>query len=130
MGGSLLTGVSDVESPAGRGVVGLEFQADYVSTAGQLRGHLMAWEGAQDGYIRNPIIFDREEIKLGLHVKIIKDEVNSASWFGDDQPDTVHVVAVFLGIIGWENNSRWCSKVEETRNCEDTHFQTILHMAK
>lgn len=60
----------------------------------------MAREGAQDGDIRNAVIFDREEIKLGFHVKIVKDEVDSASWFGNDQPDTVHVVAVFLGVIG------------------------------
>lgn len=133
----MLTGVSDVEAPAGRGVVGLELQADYVPAAGQLGGDLVTREGAQDGDIRNAVIFDRKEIKLRFHVEIVKDEVNSASWFRNDQPDTVHVVAVLLGVIGRENNSGRRGEVEEAGNCEDTdtcsyhfaHGQTAGHVA-
>lgn len=94
-----LTGVCDVEPSARCGVIGLKLQAYYVSTAGQLCRHLIAREGSEDRDVRNSIIFDSQEVKLRLHIKIIEDEVNSASRLRYDQPDTVHVVAVFLGVV-------------------------------
>ena len=99
VGADALTGVGDVEAPAGGGVVRLELQADDVPTAGQLGRHLVARECAQHGYVLNPVIFDRKEVKLRLHVKVIKDEVNSAARLRDDQPDTVHVVTVLFRVI-------------------------------
>lgn len=68
-------------------------------TAGQLGGHLIARESTQHGYIRNPVIFDCKEVKLRLHIEVIKDEVNSAARLRDDQPDAVHVVTILLWII-------------------------------
>lgn len=94
-----LTGVRDVEPSARCGVIGLKLQADYVSTAGQLRGHLIAREGSEDRDVRNSIIFDSQEVELRLHIKVIEDEVDPASRLRYDQPDTVHVVAVFLGVV-------------------------------
>jgi hypothetical protein len=70
-----------------------------VPTAGQLGWHFIARESAKDGYIRNPIIFDHQEVKLGLHIKIVEDEVNSTSRLRYDQPNTVHVVTIFLWVI-------------------------------
>lgn len=94
-----LTGVRDVEPSARCGVIGLKLQADDVSTAGQLRGHLIAREGSKDRDVRNSVIFDSQEVELRLHIKVIEDEVNPASRLRYDQPDTVHVVAVFLGVV-------------------------------
>lgn len=94
-----LTGVCDVEPSASCGVIRLKLQAYYVSTAGQLRRHLIARESSKDRDVRNSIIFDSKEVKLRLHVKIIEDEVNSAPGLRYNQPDTVHVVAIFLRIV-------------------------------
>ena len=122
VGVDALTGVGDVEASAGGGVIRLELQTDDVPAAGQLGRHLVAWERAQHSYVWNPVIFDCEEVKLRLHVKVIKDEVNSAARLRDDQPDAVHVVTVLFWVIRWEDNSWWCRKVEETGNCEDTQI--------
>lgn len=51
VGADALTGVGDVEAPAGGGVVRLELQADDVPAAGQLGRHLVARECAQHSYV-------------------------------------------------------------------------------
>lgn len=43
-------------------------------------------------------------------------QIDSALWVGDDQPHTVHVVAVLLGVVGRQQHPRWSGEVEETGN--------------
>lgn len=104
--GRPLTGVGDVEAAAGGGVVGLELQAHDVAAAGQLGGHLVAREGAQDRDVGGAIVLDGEEVELRLHVEVVEDEVDPAARLGDDEPHTVHVVAVLLGVVGGQDNPR------------------------
>lgn len=100
-------------------MVGLELQADDVPAAGQLGGHLVARERAEDGDVRSPVVLDGEEVELGLHVEVVEDEVDPAPGLRDDQPDAVHVVAVLLGVVGGQDNPRGRGEVEEARNWED-----------
>lgn len=109
-----LTGVCDVEPSARGRVIGLKLQAYYVSTAGQLCRHLIARESPEDCDVRNPIIFDRKEVKLRLHIEIIEDEVNPAPGLRYNQPHTIHVVAIFLRIVWRQDDPRGRREVEET----------------
>lgn len=101
-----LTGVSDVEPSASRGVIRLKFQADHVPAAGQLGGHIIAGKCPEDSDVRNAVILDGEEVELWLHVEVVKDEVNPGSRLGEDQPHAVHVVPILLGVIGGQDDPR------------------------
>lgn len=61
-------------------------------------------------------ILDGEEVKLFLHAQVIEGQIDSALRVGYDQPHTVHIVAVLLGVVGRQQHPRWSGEVEETRN--------------
>lgn len=62
-------------------------------------------------------ILDREEIKLFLHAEVVEVQIDSTLGVGDDQPHTVHIVSVLLGVVGRQQHPGWSGKVEETGNC-------------
>lgn len=62
-------------------------------------------------------VLDREEVKLFLHAEVVEGQIDSTLWVGDDQPDTVHVVAILLRVVRRQQHPRWSGKVEETGNC-------------
>lgn len=61
-------------------------------------------------------VLDREEVKLFLHTEVVEGQIDSALWIGDDQPHTVHIVAVLLRVVRRQQHTRWSGKVEETGN--------------
>lgn len=61
-------------------------------------------------------IFDGEEIKLFLHAEVVEGQIDSALRVGDDQPHTVHVVAILLGVVGRQQHPGWRGEVEEAGN--------------
>lgn len=112
-----LTGVGDVEAAARGRVVRLELQAHHVAAAGQLRRHLVAGEGAEDGHLGPAVVLHGQEVELWLHVEVVEDEVHPAARRRDDQPHAVHVVAVLLGVVGRQDDARGRGEVEEARDC-------------
>lgn len=76
-----LTGERYVEASLLHGVVGLELQPGYVTAAGQRGGDLVSWEGAQHRGFGSATILHSQEIKLGLHIKVIESQVNAALGF-------------------------------------------------
>lgn len=61
-------------------------------------------------------VLDREEVKLFLHAEVVEGQIDSTLWVGDDQPYTVHIVAVLLRVVRRQQHPRWSGKVEETGN--------------
>lgn len=61
-------------------------------------------------------ILDREEVKLFLHAEVVEGQIDSALRVCDDQPHTVHIVAVLLRVVGRQQHPGWSGKVEETGN--------------
>lgn len=64
-------------------------------------------------------ILDGEEIKLFLHAEVVEGQIDSALRVGDDQPHTVHVVAVLLGVVGRQQHPGRSGEVEETGNYQN-----------
>lgn len=113
-----LTGKGDVEASLPRGVVSLELETGHVATAGDGRGELVSREGAQDGGLSRGPILDDQEVKLRLHVDVIEGQVDAALGPGEDEPDTVEVVAVVLRVVGRQDDPRRAGEVEEAGNCK------------
>ena len=113
-----LTGKGDVEASLPRGVVSLELETGHVATAGDGRGELVPREGAQDGGLSRGPILDDQEVKLRLHVDVIEGQVDAALGPGEDEPDTVEVVAVVLWVVGRQDDPRGAGEVEEAGNCK------------
>lgn len=122
----VLTSKRDVEAALLSRVVRLKFQPGNMATAGQGRGQLTSGERPQDRWFSRPAIFDSQEVKLRLHVKIIKCQVDPTFGFCDDQPNTVQAAPIFLWVVWGENNSRWGGEVEEAGNCNEKSKQQIL----
>lgn len=61
-------------------------------------------------------ILDGEEIKLFLHAEVVEGQIDSALRVGDDQPHTVHVVAILLGVVGRQQHPGRSGEVEKTGN--------------
>lgn len=54
-----------------------------------------------------------------LHAQVVESQIDSTFWIGDDQPNAVHVVAVFLRVVWGQQHPGGCGEVEETRNCAE-----------
>lgn len=92
----------------------------HVAAGSDGRRQHVSGEGAQNGRLRLAPVFNGQEVKLLLHAQVVEGQVDAALGFGDDQPHAVHVVAVLLGVVWRQQDSRWSCEVEETRNCESS----------
>lgn len=113
-----LTGEGDVEAPLPCGVVSLELKTGHMAAACDGRGELVSWEGAQDRGLSSGPVLDDQEVKLWLHVDVIEGQVDAALRPGQDEPDTVEVVAIVLWVVRWQDDPRGAGEVEETGNCK------------
>lgn len=64
-----------------------------------------------------PSILNGEEVELLLHAEVVEGQIDAALRVSDDQPHTVHVVSVLLGIVRGQQHPRRSGEVEETGNC-------------
>ena len=99
-------------------MVSLELETGHVATAGDGRGELVPREGAQDGGLSRGPILDDQEVKLRLHVDVIEGQVDAALGPGEDEPDTVEVVAVVLRVAGRQDGPGGAGEVEEAGDCK------------
>lgn len=59
-------------------------------------------------------IFDHQPVELWLQVKVGEEEMNSASRFRDNQPHTIQVITILLGVVWGQYSPWWSREVEET----------------
>lgn len=61
-------------------------------------------------------IFDHQPVELWLQFKVSEEEMNAASRLRDNQPHTVQVVPILLGVVWGQYSPGWRREVEETWN--------------
>lgn len=113
-----LTGKGDVEAPLSCGVVSLELETGHMAAAGDGGGELVSWEGPEDWGLSGGPILDDQKVKLRLHVNVVEGQVDAALRPGQDEPDTVEVVAIVLRVVGWQDDPGGAGEVEEAGNCK------------
>jgi len=115
--GLILTAVGDVEPPSGHGVIRLELQLQDVAVGRQVRRDFGPREASE---YRGPgpiPVFDGEEVVGRLQVKVVEGQVDSGARLRDDDPHTVQVVAVALGVVGGQHRSHGGREVGEAGDC-------------
>lgn len=55
---------------------------------------------------------------MRLHINVVEGQVDAALRPGQDEPDTVQVVAIVLRVVGRKDDPRGTGKVEEAGNCK------------
>lgn len=113
----VLTAIGDVESSARHRVIGLKLQLQDVAVGCEVRGNLGAGETAHQRAARLVPVFDGEEVVGRLQVKVIERQVNPGAGLGDDQPNTVEVVAVALWVVWRQHGPHRRREVGEAGDC-------------
>lgn len=113
-----LTRKGDVEATVSIGVISEKLQPCYVSTRGDGRRQNIPRKTAQNGWLSLPSVFNGQKVKLLFHAQVVEGQVDPALRLSNDQPHAVHVVPILLRVVGWEQNSRWCSEVKKAWDWE------------
>jgi hypothetical protein len=87
-----------------------------MATAGDGGGELISREGTKDRGFSGGSIFNNQEIKLRFHVDVIEGQVDAALRPGQDEPDTMEVVAIVFRVVGRQDDPGWTGEVEEAGN--------------
>lgn len=76
-----------------------------MSITSDLRRNILARERPKRGGFRHPIVFDNEIVKLRLQLKVAENEMDPTAQLCYNEPHAVHVVSVFLGVVGREDGA-------------------------
>lgn len=90
-----------------------------MSITSDLRRHIFAGERPKRGGFRHPIVFDNEIVELRLQLKVAENEMDPTARLGYNEPHAVHVVSVFLRVVGWEDGAWRGGEIEEAGDCGD-----------
>ena len=70
-----------------------------MSITGNLRWDVFTGECPKGGGLCQPVIFDDQVVKLWLQLKVAEEQVDPAARLRDDEPHTVHVVAILFWVV-------------------------------